>query len=127
MTETPLIRERGEGRTMLIGEHEYITYKAGSDETGRAYFAFELSATPGFGPPLHAHEYREFFCSSSSTCPPRSRSSSRSSAFPSPGSGTSRTPSSRRIRPRWARRSSGTASASSARPSPPDGSAKIGP
>jgi len=62
MKENVVIRGAGEGRTMLIGEQEYITYRARSAETGNAYFAFELSsAAPGFGPPLHAHDYRELF------------------------------------------------------------------
>jgi quercetin dioxygenase-like cupin family protein len=61
MTETVVIHEPGEGRTVLVGEHEYITYVARSAETDRAYFAFELSATPGYGPPLHTHGYRELF------------------------------------------------------------------
>jgi quercetin dioxygenase-like cupin family protein len=61
MTENVVVRSPGKGRTVLVGENEYITYVARSAETERAYFAFELSATPGYGPPLHAHDYRELF------------------------------------------------------------------
>jgi quercetin dioxygenase-like cupin family protein len=62
MTENVVVRSPGEGRTVLVGESEYITYVARSAETAQAYFAFELSVTtPGYGPPLHTHDYRELF------------------------------------------------------------------
>jgi quercetin dioxygenase-like cupin family protein len=32
-----------------------------SAETDGSYFCFEVSTTPGFGPPLHTHAYRELF------------------------------------------------------------------
>ena len=32
-----------------------------SAETDGAYFSFEVTTTPGFGPPLHTHDYRELF------------------------------------------------------------------
>lgn len=38
-----------------------VTYKARSAETDGSYFCFEVSTTPGFGPPLHMHAYRELF------------------------------------------------------------------
>jgi quercetin dioxygenase-like cupin family protein len=59
--EQVVVRESGEGRTLLVGGGDYVTYKATSAETGGAYFCFEVSTTPGFGPPLHRHAYRELF------------------------------------------------------------------
>jgi quercetin dioxygenase-like cupin family protein len=61
MSEQIVVRGPGEGRTLLVGGSDYVTYKVTSAETSGAYFCFEVSATPGFGPPLHAHEYRELF------------------------------------------------------------------
>ncbi len=61
MSEQVVVRLPGEGRTMLVGGSDFVTYRIRSDETDRAYFCFEVSATPGFGPPLHAHAYRELF------------------------------------------------------------------
>jgi quercetin dioxygenase-like cupin family protein len=59
--EQVVVRGSGEGRTLLVGGGDYVTYKATSAETGGAYFCFEVSTTPGFGPPLHQHAYRELF------------------------------------------------------------------
>jgi quercetin dioxygenase-like cupin family protein len=61
MTERVIARGLGEGRTLLVGGGDLVTYKARSAETGDAYFCFEVSTTPGFGPPLHTHAYRELF------------------------------------------------------------------
>jgi len=61
MTEQVIVRGPGEGRTLLVGGGDQVTYKIRSAETGGAYFCFEVSTTPGFGPPLHTHEYRELF------------------------------------------------------------------
>ena len=61
MSEQVVVRGPGEGRTLLVGGGDYVTYKTRSDETGGAYFCFEVSTTPGFGPPLHTHAYRELF------------------------------------------------------------------
>ena len=61
MSERSIYRNPGEGRTVLVGGADYVTYLARGAETGEAYFAFEVSTTPGFGPPLHTHDYREFF------------------------------------------------------------------
>ena len=61
MSEAVIARHRDEGRTVLVGGGDYITYKVRSDETDRAFFCFEASTTPGFGPPLHSHAYRELF------------------------------------------------------------------
>jgi mannose-6-phosphate isomerase-like protein (cupin superfamily) len=61
MSEAIVIRGAGEGRTMLVGGGDYVTYKVTSAESGGAYFCFEASTTPGFGPPLHRHAYRELF------------------------------------------------------------------
>ena len=61
MSEDVVIRGPGEGRALLVGGADYITYKVRSDETERAFFCFEASTNPGFGPPLHRHSYRELF------------------------------------------------------------------
>lgn len=61
MSEQVIVRGPGEGRTLLVGGGDYVTYKATSAETDGAYFCFEVSTTPGFGPPLHRHAYRELF------------------------------------------------------------------
>lgn len=61
MTEQIVVRGPGEGRMLLVGGGDYVTYKVASAETDGAYFCFEVSTTPGFGPPLHRHDYRELF------------------------------------------------------------------
>jgi quercetin dioxygenase-like cupin family protein len=61
MSEQVIVRGPGEGRTLLVGGGDQVTYKIRSAETDGAYFCFEVSTTPGFGPPLHTHEYRELF------------------------------------------------------------------
>lgn len=61
MSEQIVVRGPGEGRTLLVGGGDYVTYKVASAETDGAYFCFEVSTTPGFGPPLHRHAYRELF------------------------------------------------------------------
>jgi quercetin dioxygenase-like cupin family protein len=61
MNEHVVVRGPGEGRTLLVGGGDYVTYKVASAETDGAYFCFEVSTTPGFGPPLHRHAYRELF------------------------------------------------------------------
>lgn len=61
MREQVIVRGPGEGRTLLVGGGDRVTYKATSAETDGAYFCFEVSTTPGFGPPLHTHAYRELF------------------------------------------------------------------
>jgi quercetin dioxygenase-like cupin family protein len=61
MSEQMVVRGPGEGRTLLVGGGDYVTYKVRSAETGGAYFCFEASTMPGFGPPLHRHAYRELF------------------------------------------------------------------
>jgi quercetin dioxygenase-like cupin family protein len=61
MNEQVIVRGPAEGRTLLVGGGDYVTYKARSEETGGAYFCFEVRTTPGFGPPLHTHDYRELF------------------------------------------------------------------
>ena len=48
MSEQVIIRGPGEGRTMLVGGGDYVTYKATSAETDGAYFCFEVATTPGF-------------------------------------------------------------------------------
>jgi quercetin dioxygenase-like cupin family protein len=61
VSEQVVVRGPGEGRTLLVGGGDYVTYKTRSAETEGAYFCFEVSTTPGFGPPLHTHDYRELF------------------------------------------------------------------
>ena len=61
MDEKVVVRGPGEGRKLLVGGGDHVTYKVRSGETGGAYFCFEVSTTPGFGPPLHTHAYRELF------------------------------------------------------------------
>ena len=61
MSERVIVRHRDEGRTVLVGGADYITYKVRSGETDGAFFCFEASSSPGFGPPLHSHAYRELF------------------------------------------------------------------
>lgn len=61
MSEQVILRGPGEGRTLLVGGSDYVTYKVRSTETKQTYFCFEVSATPGFGPPPHTHSYRELF------------------------------------------------------------------
>jgi quercetin dioxygenase-like cupin family protein len=61
MSEPVIVRGPGEGRTLLVGGGDRVTYKVRSAETDGAYFCFEASTTPGFGPPLHTHSYRELF------------------------------------------------------------------
>ena len=61
MSDSVVVRHRDEGRTVLVGGADYITYKVRSAETDGAFFCFEASSSPGFGPPLHRHSYRELF------------------------------------------------------------------
>jgi len=61
VSDTVIVRHRDEGRTVLVGGADYITYKVRSAETDGAFFCFEASSSPGFGPPLHRHAYRELF------------------------------------------------------------------
>ena len=61
MSESVIVRCPGEGRTLLVGGSDHVTYKVRSSETDGSYFCFEVSTTPGFGPPLHTHAYRELF------------------------------------------------------------------
>jgi quercetin dioxygenase-like cupin family protein len=61
MDEKVVVRGPGEGRKLLVGGGDHVTYKVRSGETDGAYFCFEVSTTPGFGPPLHRHAYRELF------------------------------------------------------------------
>ena len=61
MSAKIIVRHRDEGKTVLVGGADYITYKIRSAETDRTFFCFEASSSPGFGPPLHSHSYRELF------------------------------------------------------------------
>jgi len=61
VSESVIVSAPGQGRTLLVGGGDCVTYKVRSAETDGAYFCFEVSTTPGFGPPLHKHSYRELF------------------------------------------------------------------
>ena len=61
MSESVIVSAPGEGRTLLVGGGDRVTYKVRSAETDGAYFCFEVSTTPGFGPTLHKHSYSELF------------------------------------------------------------------
>jgi quercetin dioxygenase-like cupin family protein len=61
MSEQVIVRGPHDGRRLLVGAGDYVSYKVRSAETAGAYFCFEVSTTPGFGPPLHRHSYRELF------------------------------------------------------------------
>ena len=61
MSEKVIVRHRDEGKTVLVGGADYVTYKVRSAETDGTFFCFEASSSPGFGPPLHSHSYRELF------------------------------------------------------------------
>jgi quercetin dioxygenase-like cupin family protein len=61
LSESVIVRGPGEGRTLLVGGGDRVTYKVRSAETDGSYFCFEVSTSPGFGPPLHTHAYRELF------------------------------------------------------------------
>jgi quercetin dioxygenase-like cupin family protein len=56
--------ERGPegGSTLLVGrDGDYVNARASGAETGGAYTVYEVTSTPGFGPPLHSHPWHEFF------------------------------------------------------------------
>jgi mannose-6-phosphate isomerase-like protein (cupin superfamily) len=61
VSQRVIVRHGNEGRTVLVGGADYITYKVRSAETDGEFFCFEASSSPGFGPPLHSHSYRELF------------------------------------------------------------------
>jgi quercetin dioxygenase-like cupin family protein len=61
VSEHVIVRGPGEGKTLLVGGGDRVTYKVRGAETSDSYFCFEVSTVPGFGPPLHTHEYRELF------------------------------------------------------------------
>ncbi len=61
MSNDVIVRRPGEGRSLLVGGGDFVTYKATSAETDGDYFSFEMATVPGFGPPLHKHSYRELF------------------------------------------------------------------
>lgn len=61
MSEQTIVRGPGEGATRVVGGGDHVRYKVRSAETDGAYFCFENSTAPGFGPPLHAHDFRELF------------------------------------------------------------------
>jgi quercetin dioxygenase-like cupin family protein len=61
MSEQVIVRGPGEGRTRVVAGGDFVTFRATSAETGDAFFCFESSTLPGFGPPPHSHDYWELF------------------------------------------------------------------
>jgi mannose-6-phosphate isomerase-like protein (cupin superfamily) len=61
MVEDVKCRRPGEGKTWLVGGGDYVTMKTLGDEVDGTFCTFEVSTTPGFGPPLHTHAWAEFF------------------------------------------------------------------
>jgi quercetin dioxygenase-like cupin family protein len=61
MTERVVVNRPGESQPRLVGGGDTVTYRVRSAEADGAYFCFEVATTPGFGPPLHSHDYRELF------------------------------------------------------------------
>ena len=61
MSEQVVVREPHEGRTLLVGGGDYVTYKVRSAETDGAYFCFEASTTPGVHQPAALEEFFEEF------------------------------------------------------------------
>lgn len=59
MNESVIVSGPAEGRTLLVGGGDYVTYKVRSAETDGAYFCFQSLTSPGFGPPLHRHDFAE--------------------------------------------------------------------
>jgi quercetin dioxygenase-like cupin family protein len=55
------ICEPGEGRTFLVGGSDYVTFKVRGKDVGEDFCQFEVATTPGFGPPLHTHDWAESF------------------------------------------------------------------
>ena len=50
-----------EGRTFLVGGGDYVTFKVRGKDVGEDFCQFEVATTPGFGPPLHTHDWAESF------------------------------------------------------------------
>jgi quercetin dioxygenase-like cupin family protein len=61
MTEAVLFRGPRDGKTWLVGGGDYVTMKTRGSEVDEQFCAFEVATTPGFGPPLHTHDWAEFF------------------------------------------------------------------
>jgi quercetin dioxygenase-like cupin family protein len=55
------ISEPGEGRIFLAGGSDYITFKVRGKDVADDFCQFEVAVTPGFGPPLHTHDWSESF------------------------------------------------------------------
>ena len=50
-----------EGRIFLVGGGDYVTFKVRGEDVGEDFCQFEVTTTPGFGPPLHTHDWAESF------------------------------------------------------------------
>jgi quercetin dioxygenase-like cupin family protein len=61
MTEQVIYRAPGEGGTRLVGGGDYLTTKLAGAEVGDEMCVWEVTTTPHFGPPLHTHDWAEFF------------------------------------------------------------------
>ena len=55
------ISEPGEGRIFLVGGSDYVTFTVRGKDVGDDMCQFETAVTPGYGPPLHTHDWAESF------------------------------------------------------------------
>lgn len=55
------IAEPGDGRIFLVGGSDYVTFKVRGKDVGEDFCQFEVATTPGFGPPMHTHDWAESF------------------------------------------------------------------
>lgn len=53
--------EPGEGQIFLVGGSDYVTFKVRGKDVGDDFCQFEVATTPGFGPPMHTHDWAESF------------------------------------------------------------------
>ena len=51
----------GEGRIFLVGGSDSVTFKVRGKDVADDFCQFEVAVTPGFGPPLHTHDWSESF------------------------------------------------------------------
>jgi quercetin dioxygenase-like cupin family protein len=58
---TVRISEPGKGRIFLVGGSDYVTFTVRGKDVGEDMCQFEVALTPGFGPPLHTHDWAESF------------------------------------------------------------------
>jgi quercetin dioxygenase-like cupin family protein len=56
-----LVHAPGDGKLFLVGGNDYVQFKVRGADVGETFCQFEVATTPGFGPPLHTHEWGESF------------------------------------------------------------------